>query len=133
MGKGRARTVRKHGKTRSFTPKATAAWEDLAAAVYLPFKPKDPHVGPLELHVIAVGERPKRLRRAKDPAGRLWRCAKPDGDNVQKIVADSLKKARIIKDDIHIVMWRCPCVYAAKGEGPCTEIRLFRIMEEYRG
>ena len=60
--KARARTVRKGGRTWSFTPKRVAVWEKTVkeeAAKYF----EEPLVGPIQVSLIFYMERPKSRRK----------------------------------------------------------------------
>lgn len=118
LAKGRARSGRGH----HYTPEKTRSWEAFAAYLM-----RDQHQGPpldvpVRVRVTAVGKRPKRLMRRKDPESRIWRAAKPDGDNVLKAVCDAMTKAGIVTDDARIVDKRVVSLYAAKHEAPCVEV-----------
>jgi len=122
VGKGRHRSARIGKFVRHYTPTKTVCWEALALSIM-----EDQHTGmpfdvPVRMHVVAVGKRPKRLMRKKDPEGRMWRCTKPDGDNVLKAVCDAMVKAGIVIDDTHLIDQHVLSVYAAKGEQPCVEV-----------
>lgn len=128
VGKGRPRVTTRGGFARAYTPAKTASWEmEAAHLIRMQWIQMPPLEGPLMLVVRAVGQRPKRLMRGKSPTHRVYRMAKPDGDNVLKAVADSLVAAGVIRDDVDIVEWRCASLYAAKDEGPCVEIELTPI------
>jgi Holliday junction resolvase RusA-like endonuclease len=125
VGKGRPRVVRHGKKTHAYTPEATARWERKAQALMREaWCGREPLDEPVVLMVHAVAARPQRLLRKRDPDGRMVRIAKPDGDNVLKAVADALVGARVLKDDVLVVDWRCVCQYAAKGEEPRVEVLL---------
>ncbi len=83
----------------------------------------------VEARVWAVDQRPKYLQRRKDPERRLWRFARPDGDNVLKSAIDALVMAGILADDKDVARWTVDSLYAAKGEGPCVEIELWSLRE----
>lgn len=125
VGKGRPRVTTRGGIARAYTPPKTAHWEGVAVTI-MRAGSHQPRIedGALRLVVRAIGERPRRLLRAKDPEGRVYRTAKPDGDNVLKAVADALVNAGVIRDDVLIVEWQCTCLYAAKNEAPSVEIEL---------
>ena len=86
----------------------------------LPQRPLDV---PVRVDVTLVAARPQRLRRRRDPDGRIPRAVgKPDADNAAKLVMDALVKAMVLRDDtlvcvLHVERW-----YAGRDEGPATEV-----------
>ena len=122
VGKGRPRFARAGKFVRTYTPPKTAAWEASAIALMRLHHEGPPIDGPVQVLVTAVGQRPKRMMRRKDPAGRMWRCNKPDGDNVLKAVCDAMVNAGVVVDDTHCVDMRVLSVYAAKDEAPCVDV-----------
>lgn len=127
VGKGRPRVTTAGGFARAYTPPKTAHWEGLAVTIIQQHKGMRYDTTMFRLVVRAVGERPKRLMRRSDPAHRIYRAAKPDGDNVLKAVSDALVRADVMRDDVQIVEWQCSCFYAAKDEGPSVELELHEI------
>lgn len=125
VGKGRPRVALVGGHARAYTPAKTASWEQTAAQVAALQWRGAPHEGPVHLWVQAVASRPQRLLRKRDPEGRLLRPGKPDLDNVVKAVADALVKAGVLRDDVLVTTITARSLYAAKGEGPRVEIRLW--------
>lgn len=125
-GKGRPRFNRASG--RAYTPKGTLTLEAeiadawvRAGAVRLPD-------GPLAVHVVAVLERPNAhwkkdgtLSAAGDRS--MWPTRKPDGDNVQKAVWDSLN-GKAFRDDAHIVHWTGWKRWANPGEVAHVRVRI---------
>lgn len=104
VGKARARSA--PGRRRPYTPARTAAWETqcgwLAAQA---MRRRDPFAGAVVLHVLAVLEVPgswSMARRAEALAGTIAPEVKPDFDNVEKIVADSLSGI-VYRDDKQVV------------------------------
>jgi len=128
VAKGRPR-ARVNGRIAvMYTPKPTVEWERSAGYQMIAGAHEMGVDGvPLRLDVVAVGKRPQRLMRQKDHFGRIYRMAKPDGDNVLKIVADALQKCGVVKDDKSIVEWSISSVYAAKDEDPCVEVVLTKL------
>jgi Holliday junction resolvase RusA-like endonuclease len=121
-GKQRPRAARRGEILTVYTPKETQRWErDVAKLAALTYDGA-PLARPVRLVVNAVAARPQALYRHADPAGRLVRCTKPDGDNVLKIVADALTLGKVLEDDRYIAEWYCRSLYGAKGEEPCTEV-----------
>lgn len=114
VGAARPRVVRlKNGHSHTFMPDNTVAWEERARQIARCSWSAEPLDEPLELVVLAVMHRPDRLRRKKDPRGRIPACCKPDGDNVLKLAQDALVKAGVLLDDTRVVDARVVKVYAA--------------------
>ena len=119
-GKGRPRFARATG--RAYTPKGTAEWERACAMLARhEWDGRAPSEDFCRLQVTAVMARPKRLLRKKDPEERMFCGAKPDADNILKIVADSLQLAGVVRRDETIVQMSVEKLYASKHEGPCVE------------
>ena len=111
IGKGRPRfnpqTKRAHTPEKTRSWEASAAWELRWGGPTL----RAPLTCPVELHITALFQRPKRLLHrplgtlAKSkPMVREMHCATPDADNVVKAVSDALEKAGIVRNDSQI--WR---------------------------
>ena len=127
QGKGRPRLTR---GGRAYTPKKTREWQERAVRALKTQWAGDAWEGPLRVDVLGIKTRPKRLHRRKDPAGLIWRTAKPDRDNVDKIALDSLVKAGIIKDDIYVTCGQVTSWFCEKGGEPRTVIILSRAPPE---
>jgi Holliday junction resolvase RusA-like endonuclease len=120
-GKGRPRFDSRSGRV--FTPSDTVAYErTVAAHARLVMGPPSAFPpGPVEVEVLAVGPRPQKLHRKADPDGLLWRQAKPDADNVLKVVLDALKPWF---DDMRVVKLSALSTYAEKRGEPRVEVRV---------
>lgn len=85
--------------------------------------------------VLAVFARPERRPKPTVEGeevplhwhdGRCWAGAiRSDVDNIAKAVLDAAVQGGIIADDRLVVELRSRKVYAAKGEKPCVELRLY--------
>lgn len=109
------------------------SWQQVAGVLMRQGYGRRPrHEGPVCLDVVAVLERPARLAgtaRKPVPRGRLPAPKTPDKDNIEKLVADALKLAEVVKDDAQIVDGGTTKVYAAIGEGPSVWVRLRAVAE----
>lgn len=76
---------------------------------------------PVQVYVIAVGARPSSVPKSLG-RGRLWRKAKPDGDNVLKAIADALVQGGVIEDDKIAARKMVDSLTAADGEAPHTRV-----------
>ena len=133
IGKGRPRGTAAGGHVRLYTPKKTADWERAAAMVMSSFWRKAPIDAPVEVEIMAMASRPKRLLRKKDPDGLIWKPNKPDSDNIEKCTWDALVMAGVVRDDAQVVLnttWSC---YAPRDSGPKVCIRLRIVGKEPAG
>jgi len=101
VGKGRPRISTRGGFARAYTPAKTADYEAVVrSAAMVAMSGQDPATGPLRVVLEACKGIPKswsasRRRKALEQ-GEFW--AKPDIDNVLKIVLDSMNGIIYIDD-----------------------------------
>jgi Holliday junction resolvase RusA-like endonuclease len=104
-------------------------------------KPRPLLTGPVVLDVLAVIARPATsptwMKGLDDEAAwkAMWRSgkrmpcgAKPDEDNILKLVQDSLKNAGVVFEDQRVWDGRCRKYYAAVNEQPFVELWLSRTI-----
>jgi Holliday junction resolvase RusA-like endonuclease len=146
VGAGRPRVVRSGGKSHTYMPDTSTAWE--AAAVYVlrrEWGGREPLRGAIVVELEAVFARPGGLIPRQQGGtmtratlleldelwggheGRLPCGSKPDADNVAKLALDALVKAAVVWDDALVVELRCRKVWAALGETPCLEVVVGRM------
>lgn len=111
--KARARTVRKGGRTWSFTPKKVAAWEKVVKNEASKFF-KEPFNGPIALSLAFFLKRPKS--RKKDN----YVMTTPDLDNLEKAFLDGLNEIAY-SDDKQVVVKNAVKKYIVTGE-PRVEV-----------
>lgn len=114
QGKGRPRFTK---SGRAYTPKATADYEALIRRMYL-LQGGKLFEGAVKLSVLILYPIPKstpKLTRQQMVAGDIRPTKKPDGDNVEKAVADALNKTAYL-DDSQIIEARWEKRYAADEE-----------------
>jgi Holliday junction resolvase RusA-like endonuclease len=83
-------------------------------------------------HVVEIaavcrrpGARPDAVPREVWATGeRCARVGKPDADNIAKAVLDGLRAGGVLRDDTVVTRLVVVRVYAARGEGPCVEVRV---------
>ena len=121
IGKARARITR---TGHAYTPAKTQRWEDAAAALIRSRIGSPMYDQPLKLEAFAYFDRPQRLLRKSSPLNRVHHTAKPDADNIVKIVSDALVKAGVVRDDAIINMMMCVKYYRPLREGPSVSIML---------
>jgi len=97
-GKGRPR----FGRGRAYTPKPTADYERLVRqCAYASLGEVEPLSGPVYLSVTATfpiaKSWPVRKKQLAE-AGFLWHTARPDSDNILKIVCDALNEILWLDD-----------------------------------
>ncbi len=117
QGKGRPRFTR---SGRAYTPKKTADYEELIRSCYrLQCRDKKlPEGVPLRLRITAYFPIPKNTPKAERRAmaeGSIKPAKKPDGDNIEKAVADALN-GTAYGDDRMIVSASWEKLYAADEE-----------------
>jgi Holliday junction resolvase RusA-like endonuclease len=119
--KARARTIRKGGKTWSFTPKKVTKWEQKIheeAKKHFP----EPLDGPLALTLIFYMKRPKSRR--KD----TYVSTTPDLDNLEKAVLDGLSDVAYT-DDRLVVAKNSIKRYVITGE-PRIDVTITSLIKQ---
>jgi Holliday junction resolvase RusA-like endonuclease len=113
--KARARTVRKGGRTWSFTPKRVAAWERTIreeAAKHF----NEPMEGPVMISLIFHMARPGSRRKE------VYVSTTPDLDNLEKAVLDALNGVAY-EDDRFVVAKNAQKRYILNGK-PRVSVRV---------
>ena len=121
--KARARTVRKGGRTWSFTPKKVAAWEKVVKAEAEKHFP-EPFNGPVALALAFYMKRPKS--RKKDN----YVMTTPDLDNLEKAFLDGLNGVAY-DDDKQVVVKNAVKRYVITGE-PRVEVVVSALLNQVR-
>jgi Holliday junction resolvase RusA-like endonuclease len=103
MGKQRHQTSRKGGIVRQFTPDPTANYETLVRHSFdgkYPDWVPWPKETPLWVQVVAYHAHSEKSRKdfGKGKPTGIWAVTKPDRDNIDKIVLDSLNGVAWIDD-----------------------------------
>ncbi len=119
--KARARTVRKGGRTWSFTPKKAAAWEKTVKEEAVKHFDK-PLTGPIQVSMIFHMDRPKSRR--KD----IWVPTTPDLDNLEKAILDALNGVAY-EDDRYVVAKNAQKRYIRREE-PRVCIRVTSLSKQ---
>ena len=113
--KARARTVRKGGRTWSFTPKKVALWEKTVKSEASKHFSK-PFVGPVMVSIVFWMDRP--VSRRKDE----WVSTTPDLDNLEKAVLDALNG--IAYEDDRFVVGKSSQKKYVRRESPYITVRV---------
>jgi Holliday junction resolvase RusA-like endonuclease len=125
-GQPRPRAFVRNGHASVYDAGTAEGWKSQIAAAARPLLPPEPLDCPLRLAVSFFFPRPKRLLRAKDPAGPLPHIAKPDADNALKAVMDCMTQIRFWKDDALVCSTIVEKQYCAKDQRPGALIRVFK-------
>lgn len=123
-GQGRPRAFIRGRHARVFNPKNADDWK---AALYLTaqqHRPEQPIDGPVRMELDLFFPRPKRLCRKSDPAGPVPHTAKPDRDNAEKAVLDTLTQVGFWHDDAQVCAGEVRKWYHAIGERPGAAISI---------
>lgn len=137
QGKARARVVRtKTGRSISYTPDKTAAYEKLACQCYQNQVGgwKFPPDCPLRVEITAFFSIPKsKSKREKEQMreGELLPIKKPDADNITKIICDALNGVAYA-DDKQITSLTIDKVYSLEPK-VIVEIEEVKTGENIRG
>jgi len=133
LGKGRPRLARQTG--RIYTPALTREWEGAARAELASQLPPawSPLDEPCAVYLTALFGRPARMicshtsgrcrceeRYPQDR--RLPYASRPDGDNVEKLVWDTLQQAGVMRDDALVTDHGARHRYVAVSEAPRVEV-----------
>lgn len=139
VGKGRGTPVKRRkragNKVREYMsielPKKTQQWHRAAVAFLKEVYTGEPIGGILGLKLITYKRRPGYLQRVKDADEAAWCPYKPDGDNIQKIVADALVDAGVIEDDRFIVRWTTDTLFTSKEDAdfPFVFVEVSQLQE----
>lgn len=134
-GKGRPRATNNGGSIHVYTPAPTRRYEKLIRDVFM-LRVENENlrdVFPIKkyalLHITAYCKLPTQIKghrlSKKEREELLTQPAvcKPDGDNIQKVVADALNGVAWL-DDMQVADWHCEKWYAPPGTTPWLSIRI---------
>lgn len=127
---GRPRAFARNGRASVYNPSTAEGWKSLVAAAMRPHLPPTPHEGALRIDIDFHLPRPKRLYRKKDPEGPIPHTAKPDRDNLDKAVLDTLKTIGFMRDDSQVYAGEPRKWYHAKDEIPHAVITVATEQEQ---
>jgi Holliday junction resolvase RusA-like endonuclease len=88
-----------------------------------------PFVGPVSLSWVALFPRPKTMTWKTKPMPRCPHIARPDRDNVDKALMDSLKGI-VLTDDCQVCAGSLAKLYCAGDEQPCVQVLVKAIGEK---
>lgn len=99
-----------------YDPGTADDWKSLIVLEARKHAPEAPFEGPVVVDLSFHFKRPKRLLRKKDKEGVIPHVSKPDRDNLDKAVLDSLSHCGFWKDDCQVYAGSIQKWYAPKGE-----------------
>lgn len=132
VGKGRARTVNRHGFVQSFTPEKTRNYEARVKEAYLNANGEMFPDIPLGARITAYFEVPKSYSKKKQAAcrsGEIKPTGKPDLDNIGKLVLDALNGVAF-KDDSRVCSLFIDKWYASEHNEPGLSVQIFTLEEQ---
>jgi len=119
--KARPRTVRKGGRTWSYTPKKVTKWEDVVREEAAKFF-DEPFNGPVALMLAFFLKRPKSRRKEN------YVITTPDLDNLEKAFLDGLNEVAYM-DDKQVVVKNAVKRYIVSGE-PRVEVTVVPLRNQ---
>lgn len=129
LAKARPRAFVTKAGTVGHYPEARAdAFETVVANAAAAVVPKVLE-GPVQVDIVAIMPRPKRLMRKADKPGFIWAPTRPDADNIRKAVLDGLQRT-VLRDDATVVKGGTAKVYHEKGGLPRTLIVIRELSPE---
>ena len=121
----RPRATTAGGRARVYMPSATIRWQYALALRAQEILRGHRFTGPVQVDLLVVFARPRRLSTAASNPGLEWAPVRPDADNVAKNVLDALRFAW--DDDAQVALLRVAKAYAPEGGAPRVVVRLAEI------
>lgn len=90
----------------------------------MPFKPKEPMQGPVELKVVWLFPKGKRHMHFE------WRTTKPDTDNLEKLLKDCMTEVGFWKDDALVVSETVYKIWSDEPTGISIELKALEKIAE---
>lgn len=118
-------------RNRMFTPPNSRKYMDEAARIIS--EATDLKIDqPVRVGMEFIFPRPKAMPKGYrnhlvdwgQQKGRVWKWTKPDIDNLEKMVLDSMVKAGLLQDDNLVVETHSRKYYGATGEAPRIEYKI---------
>ena len=125
--------ARKMGDTfvaRVYEDGSAEGWKGLVLLAARPHRPESPLEGPVRVDITLWLPRPKRLLRRCDPDGVVWCTAKPDRDNADKAILDTLTQDGWWRDDAQVCAGEIQKFYHPKNERPGAFIVVCELPQE---
>jgi Holliday junction resolvase RusA-like endonuclease len=106
-----------------YTPETAEGWrERVTIAARQAGMPMEPWTGPVSVTIDLYFPRREKQLGPEYPDGPFLHTEKPDRDNCEKAILDTLKKARLFKDDAQVCAGPVRKWWAAKGAAPGARI-----------
>ena len=113
------------GRNRMFTPKASREYMEEAARI-IAESTELRITQPVHVNMEFIFARPKSMPRGwRDhlfswgkTKGRVWKWTRPDIDNLEKMLLDSIVRSGLLLDDSQVVSTHSEKFYGAAGEAP---------------
>ena len=118
-------------KSRVYDPGNANDWKNLVILKANRHLPKTPFSGPVKTDITFLMPRPKYMNSKKYPEGFIPHLCKPDKDNLEKAVLDSLTNCGFWKDDSQVCSGSVHKFYHEKNGRPRALIRIAFIDEPY--
>lgn len=113
-GQPRPRAYSRGGRAGVYDPGTANGWKVMVASQIRELLLSEPFTGPVAVSMRFLMPRPKRLQRAKDPAGEIPHVTKPDPDNLAKAVMDVCSDLGVWGDDRQVTDLFVQKRYASK-------------------
>ena len=110
-----------------YTPDSAKPWKIAVRAAAWRHQPGCPIEGPVGVTIDVLLPRPKYLStpwHEQNAAGELRACCKPDRDNLDKLILDTLTELRFWKDDAQVCDGPVRKWYHAIGEQPGVRVSI---------
>ena len=112
-------------KARVFDKGTAEGWKSLIALAARDHLPPSPLACPVRVDVEFHFRRPLRLQKKSSPEGFIPHTAKPDRDNLDKAVLDSLTQIGFFQDDALVVEGTITKRYTRIDSAPGAIIEIF--------
>lgn len=129
-GQPRPRAFARGGRAHCYDPGTAEGWKSLVAQAAKPFIPEAPLEGPVRVDIDFLFTRPARLMKKSSPAERIFHIAKPDKDNCEKAILDSLTIIGIWSDDSQVCSGTTQKFYTSKTERAGASISIYQWEED---
>uniref|UniRef100_A0A6M3IKD4 Putative endodeoxyribonuclease n=1 Tax=viral metagenome TaxID=1070528 RepID=A0A6M3IKD4_9ZZZZ len=129
-GQPRPRATAINGRVRVYDSGTAEGWKAQIQLAVRPHIQPEPFRCPILLVVSYFLPRPQRLCRRKDPAGPIPHVGKPDLDNLNKALLDSLVACGLLADDRWVVALDAWKWWHRKGDGPGAHLRMSALVTE---
>ena len=124
-GQPRPRAFSRGGKAAVYDPGTAEGWKSLIALAARDHLPPSPLACPVRVDVEFYFRRPLRLQKKSSPEGYIPHTAKPDRDNLDKALLDTLTQIGFFQDDALVVEGTITKRYTRIDSAPGAIIEIF--------